>query len=299
MHIPDGMMTGAVCPVTAVLSAAGVAGAAYAAAKTQEKPSPARFGAICALIFAAQMLNFPVSGGTSGHLLGGVLAAAALGIPFGILAISLVVAVQCLVFADGGMTVLGANILNMALIGAGAGGWLLRRMEPHLGRAAVVPAAFSSVMLAAAAASLELGLAGAATLSRVLPAMLGIHALIGAGEGILTLGGVLLLEKSSEPVRSRKGFGVPLAAALLLGMLAAPFASSLPDGLEWVAEKYHFLHEAAPVFVSPLADYSFPARIPEALSTALAGAAGVALTFALAWLLGRTVLPKGAANRSR
>ena len=110
MHIPNSMLQGAVCPVTALVGVLGVAVAALKAFWSEHKPSAARFGAITALIFAGQMMNFPIQDGTSGHLLGGVLAAALLGTPFGILSIALVVTIQCLVFSDGGFAVLGANI---------------------------------------------------------------------------------------------------------------------------------------------------------------------------------------------
>ena len=124
MHIPNSMLQGHVCPVTAGVSILGIAIAAFKAISSKNKPAAARFGAIAALIFAGQMMNFPIQSGTSGHLLGGVLASALLGIPFGVLAMALVVTIQCIVFSDGGFSVLGANILNMALIGAGLGGVL-------------------------------------------------------------------------------------------------------------------------------------------------------------------------------
>jgi len=289
MHIPDSMLRGTICPVTAVVSAAGVAGAAWAATRAKQKPGAGRFAAICALIFAAQMINFPISGGTSGHLLGGVLAAAILGIPFGVLALSVVVSVQCLVFSDGGVSVLGANILNMALIGAGVGGFLNLRLR-RAGTGAVPAAglaAWLGVMLAATAASLELWLDRVIPLGRVLPAMLGVHALIGLGEGAITMAAVALLAPARSGAGIRHSAAAPLIGAAVIALLLSPLASSLPDGLEWVAEKYRFLHEAGPVFVGPMPDYSFPAVGPAALSTSLAGLAGVAITFALAWVVGR------------
>ncbi len=127
MHIPQNLLDGRICPVPAAVSGLCLAGAAFAAYRSAEKPDALRFAAVSAFIFAAQMMNFPISGGTSGHLLGGVLASALLGVPFGVLALALVVALQAVVFADGGLNVLGANILNMAVIGTGLGG-LLRLM---------------------------------------------------------------------------------------------------------------------------------------------------------------------------
>ena len=155
MHIPTSMMNGAVCPVTAAVSVGGIAVAAAMAWKAEHKPAPARFAAVSAFIFAGQMVNFPVQFGTSGHLLGGVLAAALLGVPFGVLAIALVVTLQCLVFADGGLAVLGANLLNMAILGAGAGGWLWQRLAaeaaPQHRPLTLALAAWLSVLLAALA----------------------------------------------------------------------------------------------------------------------------------------------------
>jgi cobalt/nickel transport system permease protein len=129
MHIPDSMLQGAICPWTAVACTVGLAGAAWAcrAAKENAKPTPLLFGGVTALVFAAQMVNYPLAGGVSGHLLGGVLAASLLGTPFAVMAMALVVGLQAMLFGDGGMTVLGANLLNMAVLGAGGGG-LLREL---------------------------------------------------------------------------------------------------------------------------------------------------------------------------
>ena len=101
MHIPNGMLQGGICQITAVISVMGIGLAGLRAFFTDHKPSAGKFAAITALIFAGQMMNFPINGGTSGHLLGGVLAVALLGIPFGILSMALVVTIQCLFFSDG------------------------------------------------------------------------------------------------------------------------------------------------------------------------------------------------------
>ena len=140
MHIPDSMLQGAVCPVTLALGAAGVTVAATFAVRSANKPSAARFAGVAALIFAGQMMNFAIPGGTSGHLLGGVLAAALLGTPFGVLAMTLVLAVQALLFGDGGLLALGANVVNMALLGVGIGGLLRRPQLGQIGQAALLAA---------------------------------------------------------------------------------------------------------------------------------------------------------------
>lgn len=288
MHIPNEMLNGLICPVSAALAVTGVAVAAYTARRSQIRPSAARFAAVAALVFAAQMLNFPVQDGTSGHLLGGVLASALLGVPFGVLALALVVSIQSLVFADGGLLVLGANVFNMALLGAGVGGLLnevLRKsgLQRHL---ALLLSAWASVALAATACSVELAISGTIEAGKVLPAMLGVHALIGVGEALLTL--VLVSVFSNQSTTSdRWDFAAPMLGALLAATLLSPFASSHPDGLEWVAEQYGFLKEGAPLFVTPLADYALPMISNEALSTAFAGFIGVMLVAGAGMLLGR------------
>lgn len=155
-----------------------------------------RMGAIGSLIFAAQMFNFPVNSGTSGHLLGGVIAAIALGPFSGSLVIAMILAVQSVFFADGGITALGANILNMAVLGTLASYYvyyLIKRIFRndfgfYFGAAA---AAFISVLSASAACSFEIALSGTMSLDKVLPAMVSVHSVIGIAEALLT---VLALE---------------------------------------------------------------------------------------------------------
>ena len=295
MHIPNSMLPGPICPVTAVVSTLGVAAAAYCAVKSKDKPSATRFGAVSALIFAGQMMNFPIQHGTSGHLLGGVLAAALLGTPFGILAIAVVLTIQCLVFSDGGFAVLGANILNMALIGAGLGGILRTRflktssIKSLKDTVTLGSIAWLSVMMAAIACSIELALSGTIAFSKVVGAMLSTHALIGIGEGLITVA-VCYVFAADTISSSKKWFAAaPFMAALVIAMILSPFASGYPDGLEWVAEKYQFLHDAAPSFVSPLPDYSVPLMSNEIISTGLAGLAGVLLTFFLSWMIAKVL----------
>ncbi|MGD2279252.1 MAG: energy-coupling factor ABC transporter permease, partial [Candidatus Omnitrophota bacterium] len=285
-----------------LLSAAGIFFGTLKAFWSKHKPGAARFGAITALIFAGQMMNFPIKDGTSGHLLGGVLAVALLGVPYGMLSIALVVAIQCIVFSDGGFTVLGANILNMAVIGAGLGGlvhlYFKSKFPERSGRyfLGLGLAAWFSVMMAALACSVELALSGTIAFDKVSGAMLGTHALIGMGEGLITVAACFAL--SAEPVSAnpRRSAAVPLAASCIIAAMLSPFASGFPDGLEWVAEKYRFLHEAAPTFVSPLPDYTVPAVGNEMITTAAAGLIGVVVTFLIAWaaakLLQRTGQPE-------
>jgi len=279
MHIPNAMLHGSVCPVTAVAAAAGLTAAAWAASKGETKPTAARFAAVSALVFASQMMNFPVQSSTSGHLLGGVLASVVLGTPFGILSTALVLAVQCLLFSDGGLAVLGANILNMSLLGAGVGGWLAgslrERSVPTFARIGL--AAWVSVVLAAGACSVELAMAGVIPFSKCAPMMIGIHALIGVGEALLTVAAVgLLTDREST---CRMGKVVPAVAAMVIALVLSPFACGFPDGLEWVSERFRLVHDAAPAFVAPMNGYTLPGLPADGISTALAGLAGVLVVF--------------------
>ncbi len=218
MHIPAAMLHGRICPVTLGVAAVGVGLAAYAAYKSEKKPTAVRFAAVTILAFASQMLNFPVLNGTSSHLVGAVLAASLLGAPLAILAMSLVLAVQAIFFGDGGINALGANIINMSLIGAGLGGFLFRRLA-RWGverKVSLGLAAFSSVVLAAAACACEIGWCGTVAFNKVMPAMLGAYALTGIAEAGFTLAIVVLLEayrayvKNNEHAFAYGVFGVAL-----------------------------------------------------------------------------------------
>ncbi len=196
MHVPDGFLSPGVAAALFVLAIAAVAyGLRDADARLDESRVP-MLGVLAAFIFAVQMLNFPVAGGTSGHVLGAALAAVLLGPWTACVVMAVVLTVQALAFADGGITALGANIVNMGVLGALAAGLLLaaavRLLDPgrtlYLGLVAVV--AWGAVVLGAAAASAELALSGTVPLGTVLPAMLGVHALIGVGEAVVTVAAV-------------------------------------------------------------------------------------------------------------
>jgi cobalt/nickel transport system permease protein len=194
VHIPDGFINAPTSLAAGAVAAGGVGVSLRRAAQTlQERQAPLA-GLVAAYIFAVQMLNFPVAAGTSGHLLGGVLAAVLVGPWAGCVCVAVVLVVQSLLFADGGLTALGLNITNMAVVGV-FGGWavfrLLRRVLPAT-RTSVVAAsgiaAGVSVVLAAGAFVVEyaLGGTGGAPVSTVLAAMVGVHTLIGIGEGVIT-----------------------------------------------------------------------------------------------------------------
>lgn len=193
MHIPDGFIDAPTSAAAGVVAAGGLAVCLRRSADALEDKQAPMAGLVAAFLFAVQMLNFPVVGGTSGHLLGGVLAAVLVGPWIGALCVSVVLVVQAL-FADGGLTALGLNIVNMALVGAivGYGIFLLvRRLAPATRSGVVVAsgvAALLSVLLASAAFSLEyaIGGTGGASVGRVAAAMIGVHIPIGIGEAIIT-----------------------------------------------------------------------------------------------------------------
>jgi len=191
MHIPDGFLTAQTWVPAWFLSAGGIGFCLNRAKKAMQDRAVPLMGVMAAFIFAAQMVNFPVLGGTSGHLLGGVLAAVLLGPFAGAIVIACVLVIQCLIFQDGGLTALGANILNMAVIGTMGGYGMYRLMRGRSGDHwrilfATAVASWFSVVLASGACALELAFSKTSPLNIVLPAMLGIHALIGIGEGVVT-----------------------------------------------------------------------------------------------------------------
>ncbi|MDQ3102753.1 MAG: energy-coupling factor ABC transporter permease [Actinomycetota bacterium] len=196
LHIPDGFLSGGVAAAAAVLAAAAVALALRVAGKELDEDRVPMLGLLAAFIFAVQMLNFPVAGGTSGHLLGATLAAVLLGPWLACLVMSVVITVQAFAFADGGITALGANVINMGVIGALLAGlvlgWALRSFAPNqtafLGMVGVT--AWLAVMLGATATSFQLAISGTVPLDTVLPAMLGVHALIGIGEAVITVAAI-------------------------------------------------------------------------------------------------------------
>ena len=196
MHIPDGFLDAQVAAGTGAVALGTVAYALRRAEATLDERRVPLVGVTGAFVFAAQMINFPVAGGTSGHFLGAALAAILLGPWLACLVMAVVIATQALVFADGGVTALGANVLNMGVIGALAAGGLMlaaRRVLPR-SRGAFLAicggGAWLAVMAGAAATSLELGASGTVPLGTVLPAMLGVHALIGVGEAVVTVAAV-------------------------------------------------------------------------------------------------------------
>ena len=193
MHIPDGFLSPEVAAGTAVVAAGAVGvGLRRASAQLDDRVVPL-LGVTGAFVFAAQMLNFPVAGGTSGHFLGAALATILLGPWLATLVLAVVLATQCFVFADGGISALGANVLCMGVCGALATGGLMllaRRMLPRRRGVLLAVAgagAWLAVIAGAGATALLLALSGTVPLGTVLPAMLSVHVVIGLGEAAITV----------------------------------------------------------------------------------------------------------------
>ncbi len=194
MHVPDGFLNAPTSIATGAVAVAGVAIALRRARTELDDRTAPMAGLVAAFVFAGQMMNFPVGAGTSGHLLGGALAAVLVGPWTGALCIAVVLLVQSLFMADGGITALGTNITLMALVGAGVGYLVFRvvlavlpkRMESVPPAAAV--GALVSVPVAAAAFTLLFAIGGTAPVDtgKVLTAMVGWHVVIGIGEAVVT-----------------------------------------------------------------------------------------------------------------
>jgi len=333
MHLPDHYLDPTTCAATALISGAAVV---YAVRKLRTE-SPERLqmlAAVSAAIFAAQMVNFPIAAGTSGHVIGGTLAAILLGPSTGLLAITLVLAVQALVFGDGGIAALGANILNMGIIGALGGGYiydrnrvLFSKLNDRVGiPLAAAMAASTTVLIAALACSLEMAIAGKFSLNDVLGSMLGVHSLIALSEGLLTAGVVGLIYQLSPLMiadtranRITTGHGLPVAlpadsstppvardkrwtlfaVAVGIAIFLSPLASPSPDGLESVIEP--LAGHVEPLSLLPidslLSDYEIPGIASPILATALAGLLGTLMVA----LLGRSLnrVQRGMAIKAR
>lgn len=217
MHIPDGFVDAPVAIITYVVAGLALAYAVRRADRELQEKQVPLMGVMAAFIFAVQMMNFPVAGGTSGHALGAALAAILLGPWAAMIVMVCVVGVQALIFQDGGLSALGANTLNMAVVGVLVG-YVVYRLFALAGNGrslarpiAVFAAAWASVLVAAAFASVELALSGTSPLHVVLPAMMGVHALIGTGEGLITVAAVGFIAATRRdllPAWSRKELSV-------------------------------------------------------------------------------------------
>jgi cobalt/nickel transport system permease protein len=301
LHIPDGFLSIGVALVFWALTILFV-GLAIRNTRGElgERQIPL-MGVMAAFIFAAQMINFPVAGGTSGHLLGGALAAIVLGPWAGILVMTTVIAVQALVFQDGGLVVMGANIFNMGILTTLIGYGLFRGAAGR-GRGIRLTvagvAAWLSVIAGALLTAFQLWLSGTSALRLVFPAMLGVHTLIGIGEALITVAALSFILKTrpdllSEGEEKQAGLGWVVVGALiaLAVVIISPFASADPDGLERVAIDMGFIDTGLNPSYEILPDYTIPFLGESGPSTILAGLVGAVIvgliTFGLVKLLRR------------
>lgn len=303
-HVPDGILSPAVIAGAATASAIALAVAARRSRTELEDRQAPLLGAATAFVFAAQMLNFPLGAGTSAHLLGGVLIAVVVGPWAAMLALFAVLLVQALLFQDGGIAALGANTLNLAVIGAG-GGYLVYRWQlaltgvgPRRRFAAAGVAAFVSSAAIGVAVGLQLGLSGIVPVKTAVAAVGGAHLLVGVAEAGLTVGILAMLLRARPDLvrdadttpRARLVAGV-VTASFAVALGAALWASELPDALESAAAAIG-LGEGGSWIDAPMADYTAPG------GPWVAAVVGVIVVFSLGWglfrLAGRATPSNGA-----
>ncbi len=300
LHIPDGFLNLIVSIIFWIATIIMVGLAISKTNKTLGEKQIPLMGVMAAFIFAAQMLNFPVAGGTSGHFLGGALAAIVLGPWAGILVMTAVVSVQGLLFQDGGLLVMGANIFNMGILTTMVGFGLYRMViGRNRGTRLVVAgiAAWLATMAAALLTTLQLWLSSTSRLEIVFPAMMGVHALIGVGEAVITVAAIAFIEQTRPDLLSEEksagsgGRGWILAGLVisLLAVLISPMASANPDGLERVANDIGFLNAGQESPFKILPDYTIPILGETGLSTIIAGVVGAVIVFGILILIGRNL----------
>jgi cobalt/nickel transport system permease protein len=306
MHIPDGFLSPAVAGATWVAAAGGLA-VALRAERRDPVPAPAGIlGALAAFLFAAQMVNVPVAPGTSGHLVGSTLVALIVGPWRAVIVLAVVLAIQAVLFQDGGLTALGANLLDMGFAGAFVGftvatlaarGW----RGPRGYAVGGMLGAFAATLAAAALGGGWLALSGLYPLRGILGVMLVTHSAIGVLEAALT-GAVLVTLLRWRPDLVAGADGVrgtrrPAALALGVGGLAlvaaaflAPLASDLPDGLERAALDLGFAARAQPILPALFGPRS---PWPVAFAPALAAVLGTLVVALVAWGISRGLSRSG------
>ena len=301
MHVPDGFINAQVSVATGVISLGTLWAYVRNAKNLVADKLIALTGMMSALIFVLQMINFPIAAGTSGHLLGGALAVIVLGPSLGIICISIVVVIQSLLFADGGLSALGVNVLNMAII-TSLTGWLTITFWKKLFGdsqftliSGSVIAGLLSVVFSSIAFVMEYAIGGTVSvpLGSVLIAMISTHLFIGLGEGIITALIISLLlrvrsdlvyanTKKNKSNNLSTSYGIFIVLILSL-TLVTPYASSSPDGLESVASNFGF--EETDGVVLLLEDYGISSVNNNFVSTILSELLGVLSIAGLSTLL--------------
>jgi cobalt/nickel transport system permease protein len=307
LHIPDNLLDLKTCAATAVASAAAIGFALRRIDRGRAQRLAPLMGVVAASLFAAQMMNLPIPGGTSGHLLGGVLAAVMLGPWNGLLVLTVVLAVQCVLFQDGGASSLGANILNVGVIGSVVGYAIFEPIRRAVGGQkgtvfGAVVAAWFSVVLGATACSIEIALSGKYQLAPALGVMLLIHSVIGLGEAAITGLAISYIlrtradlvygEVTQSGMLARSGQVVlaGLALAIVIAVFLSPFASQLPDGLDATLARLGIDPDSVePFFAAPMPDYGLGNL---RFAGSVAGGIGTLVVFALAFLLARGLSSK-------
>jgi cobalt/nickel transport system permease protein len=291
MHVPDGFINAQVSVATGVISLGTLWAYVRNAKNLVADKLIALTGMMSALIFVLQMINFPIAAGTSGHLLGGALAVIVLGPSLGIICISIVVVIQSLLFADGGLSALGVNVLNMAIITSLTGWLTITFWKKIFGDSQFtlisgsVIAGLLSVVFSSIAFVMEYAIGGTVSvpLGSVLIAMISTHLFIGLGEGIITALIISLLlrvrsdlvyanTKKNKSNNLSTSYGIFIVLILSL-TLVTPYASSSPDGLESVASNFGF--EETDGVVLLLEDYGISSVNNNFVSTILSALLGV------------------------
>lgn len=307
MHIPDGFLDTKTAIATGVFSISGLGVALHRASQYLHSRKIPLIGLAAAFIFVAQMLNFPVASGTSGHLLGSTLAAVLLGPSAAIIVMSSVVIVQALIFADGGILALGANIFNMAIIATLSGYGIYRILRTFLrgeqGRLVAVGfASWCATVIASVFCAGELAWSGTAAWSAAFPAMALVHMLTGLGEATITMLVIAAISRTrpellNEDDEFESTIGISTAfvygglVTIGLLLLVAPHASPLPDGLEKVASSLGFEKRGTGLSntASPLKDYQLPGIRSAAAATMVAGVIGAVVVFVFSFVIARVL----------
>ncbi len=300
MHIPDGFLSTFVSIILWIVSIIAIGYSLKRVSQDIGERQVPLMGVLAAAIFAGQMLNFTVAGGTSGHLMGAAIATILLGPWAAVLVMTSVVSIQALIFQDGGLLALGANIFNMAVVGVAVSYVVYQVVYRLSGKRpwgiflGGFLAAWFSIEIAALGVGLQLAISGTSPANIAIPAMAAIHAIIGIGEGLITTGVLafvyatrpdLITRQEGRPSKVAVVWVVGLVIALALAILS-PLASANPDGLEWVAEQKGFLDTAQGAVYNIIPDYVLPGIPNEALATILAGILGVILVLGVAMGIG-------------
>lgn len=297
LHIPDGFLSAPVAILAWLVTMVFIVIAVRRASREFDERMVPLMGILAAFIFAAQAFNFPVAGGTSGHFLGGALAAILLGPWPALLVMTAVIGLQGLIFQDGGLLAMGANIFVMGIATVWTGYFVYQGLQRFNRFVAAFVAGWVSVVVAAVITAFLLALSGTAALGVVLTAMAGVHVFIGIGEGLITAAAVALVRAAlpgmfGQQVTGRKTDSSTVVAggvivALIVGIMAVFFASSQPDGLERVAEDKGFLDAAQGPAFYVLPDYVVPGIPNETLASLIAVILGILLLFVVGYGIAR------------